>query len=285
MQTKPLVLSILGAALLSAGALPIHAADGHFYDPRNAASPTDKTIGYELFRTIGCPGRGLLDTPCPVSKDPDNDGDGVVDSKDQCPDTPKGRKVDANGCEFDRDGDGIVDDDDGCPDVAAHTPNGCPAPAVIEQVPPPAPQTPVAPVSQAQPTQPSNNALYGSGTSTDPVQVPRRLVLEGVNFDFDKASLRQEDRDVIDKNAAELKEWGDIKVEVSGHTDNVGSDRYNMGLSLRRAETVRSYLISKGISSDRLIAKGYGESQPLVTNDTDDSRFQNRRVELNQIKE
>lgn len=274
MQTKPLVLSILGAALLSAGSLSAQAADGRFYDPRNAASPTGFTTGYELFRTIGCPGRGLLDTPCPVPKDPDSDGDGVVDSKDKCPDTPKGRKVDANGCEYDRDGDGVVDGDDACPDVAANTPNGCPEPAAVAPVPPP-----------VAPAQPANNALYGSGTPTEAAQVPRRLVLEGVNFDFDKATLRQEDRDIIDKNAADLKEWGDIKVEVSGHTDSVGTDRYNMGLSLRRADTVRSYLISKGISADRLVAKGYGESQPIATNDTDEGRFQNRRVELNQIKE
>lgn len=270
MQTKPLVSSILGAALLSAGALSAHAADGRFYDPRNPASPTGFTIGYETFRTIGCPGRGLLDTPCPVPNDPDSDGDGVADSKDKCPNTPKGRKVDANGCEYDRDGDGVVDGDDACPDVAANTPNGCPEPA------------PVAPVSQVQP---SGDALYGTGTNPEPAQVPRRLVLEGVNFDFDKATLRPADREVIDKNAAELKEWGDIKVEVSGHTDSIGSDRYNKGLSLRRADTVRSYLISKGIAPDRLIAKGYGESQPLASNDTEEGRFQNRRVELNQIKE
>lgn len=273
MKTNPLVLSILGAALLSAGSLSAQADDGRFYDPTNAASPTGFTTGYELFRTIGCPGRGLLDTPCPVPKDPDSDGDGVVDSKDKCPDTPKGRKVDANGCEYDRDGDGIVDAEDKCPDVYAKTPDGCPEPAAV---------APVAPVSQAQP---ANAATYDTGTPTEPTQVPRRLVLEGVNFDFDKATLRQEDRDIIDKNAADLKEWGDIKIEVSGHTDSVGTDRYNMGLSLRRADTVRSYLISKGISADRLVAKGYGESQPIATNDTDEGRFQNRRVELNQIKE
>lgn len=275
MQTRRLVSTILSASFLSVGALAAHAADGRFYDPRNAASPTGFTTGYELFRTIGCPGRGLLDTPCPVPKDPDSDGDGVVDSKDKCPNTPKGRKVDANGCEYDRDGDGVVDGEDACPDVAANTPNGCPEPAALAP----------APVSQAQPSQPSSDALYGAGTSTDPAPVPRRLVLEGVNFDFDKATLRQEDRDIIDKNAADLKEWGNIKVEVSGHTDSVGTDRYNMGLSLRRADTVRSYLISKGISADRLVAKGYGESQPIASNDTEEGRFQNRRVELNQIKE
>lgn len=267
MQTKPLI-SILGAALLSAGAVSAHAADGRFYDPRNAASPTGFTIGYELYRTIGCPGQGLLGKPCPVPKEADSDGDGVVDSKDKCPDTPKGRKVDANGCEYDRDGDGVVDGDDKCPDVYAKTPDGCP------EAKPAAPA--VAPTPPAQ---------YVPGAAAEPVDVPRRLVLEGVNFEFDKATLRPEDREVLDKNYEELKQWGDIKVEVSGHTDSIGTDRYNMGLSLRRADTVRSYLINKGIAADRLVAKGYGESEPIATNDTDEGRFQNRRVELNQIKE
>jgi OOP family OmpA-OmpF porin len=134
-------------------------------------------------------------------------------------------------------------------------------------------------------TEQKPEALYAAGSASDAAQVPRRLVLEGVNFDFDRATLRQEDRDIIDKDVATLKEWGNIKIEVSGHTDSVGSDRYNMGLSLRRADTVRSYLINKGIAADRLVTKGYGESQPIASNDTEEGRFQNRRVELNQIKE
>lgn len=246
MRTNPLIFNLLGAALLSAGTVSAHAADGRFYDPRNEASPTGKTIGYELYRTIGCPGRGLLDTPCPVPKDVDSDGDGVVDSKDKCPDTPKGTEVDAN---------------------------GCPIPAAAPVEPAPAPVTEQKPEAEQQVVTPV------------PVPAPHRMVLEGVNFNFDRAALRPEERDVIDKDFAKLKEWGDVKIEVAGHTDSIGSDRYNMGLSLRRANTVRNYLISKGIHADRLVAKGYGESQPIASNDTDEGRAQNRRVELNQIKE
>lgn len=260
MRTSPLLFSILAATLISAGVVSAHAAEGKFYDPSNAASPTGKTIGHELFRTIGCPGRGLMDTPCPQPLD--SDGDGITDDKDKCPGTPAGRKVDADGCELDRDGDGIVDGADACPDVYAKTADGCPLAAVTETKPAP---------------------VYAAGTTTEPAPIPRRLVLEGVNFDFDKSVLRQEDRDIIDQNAADLKEWGDVDVEVSGHTDSVGSDKYNMGLSLRRAESVRAYLISKGISADRLTVKGYGESQPIESNDTDEGRFKNRRVELNQL--
>ncbi len=264
MRTTPLYLSILTATLISAGAVSAHAAEGKFYDPSNAASPTGKTIGYELNKTIGCPGQPLTGTPCKEPKEADTDGDGVVDSKDKCPNTPAGRKVNAEGCELDRDGDGIVDGDDKCPDVYAKTADGCPLPV-------------------AKPAEVKPAADYTAAPAT-PAAIPRRLVLEGVNFNYDKSTLRAEDIAIIDQNAADLKDWGDVDVEVSGHTDSRGSDKYNMGLSLRRAEAVRDYLITKGISADRLTAKGYGESQPLESNDTDEGRFKNRRVELNQIK-
>ena len=260
MRTTPLFLSILTATLISAGAVSAQAADGKFYDPSNAASSTGKTSGHEVFRTIGCPGRDLMGTPCPVPKEADTDGDGVVDSKDKCPNTPAGRKVNAEGCELDRDGDGIVDGDDKCPDVFAKTADGCPLPV-------------------AKPVEVKPAADY-SATPTAPAAVPRRLVLEGVNFNYDKSTLRPEDIAIIDQNAADLKEWGDIDVEVSGHTDSRGSDKYNMGLSLRRADAVRDYLITKGISAGRLTAKGYGESKPLESNATDEGRFKNRRIEL-----
>jgi outer membrane protein OmpA-like peptidoglycan-associated protein len=264
MRTTPLLLSILTATLISAGAVSAQAADGKFYDPSNAASSTGYTTGYKDFRTIGCPGRDLLGKPCAVPKLLDSDGDGVTDDKDKCPDTPAGRKVNADGCELDRDGDGIVDGADACPDVYAKTADGCPLAAVA-----PAEVKPAADYAAAE---------------TAPAAIPRRLVLEGVNFNYDKSTLRPEDIAIIDQNAADLKKWGDVDVEVSGHTDNRGSDKYNMALSLRRAEAVRDYLITKGISADRLTAKGYGESDPIASNDTDEGRFKNRRVELNQKK-
>ncbi len=262
MRTTPLLFSILTASLLAAGAVSAQAAEGKFYDPSNAASPTGKTIGYELNKTIGCPGQPLQGTPCKTAKPVDSDGDGVVDSKDKCPGTPAGRKANADGCEFDSDGDGIVDGADACPTVYAKTANGCPLPV-------------------AKPAEVKPAADY-SAQDAAPAAIPRRLVLEGVNFDYNKSTLRQEDRNIIDQNAADLKEWGNIDVEISGHTDSVGSDQYNESLSLRRAESVRAYLISKGISTDRLTVKGYGESQPIADNGTDEGRFQNRRVELNQ---
>ena len=229
MRTTTFSMSVLGAALIFAGVASAEAAGGRFYDPSNAASPTGYTIGYELFRTIGCPGRELLGTPCEVL---DSDGDGVPDFKDKCPDTPAGTAVDK----------------DGCPLPA---PEAAPAP-----VPAPAALAPAA------------------------APAPVMTVLAGANFDFDKSFIRQEDFEKLDKDVATLKQWGDVEVEVAGHTDSVGTEAYNMGLSLRRAEAVRRYLVGKGIAADRLIVRGYGESRPVADNATAEGRFQNRRVEL-----
>jgi OOP family OmpA-OmpF porin len=179
---------------------------------------------------------------CPL----DSDGDGVYDGLDQCPGTPAGVKVDSRGCPLDSDGDGVTDDKDKCPTVYARTADGCP---------PPAP-------------------------SPEPEPEPRKLILEGVNFDNDKATLHPEAIAILDQAAATLQEWGDVKVEVAGHTDSVASDAYNLQLSQRRANAVRDYLISKGIAAERLTAKGYGESMPIADNATEEGRFKNRRVEL-----
>jgi len=200
---------------MSAGVVTAHAAEGDFYDPSNAASPTGKTIGHELYRTIGCPGRELLGKPCPVVA--------------QIAAAPE-------------------------PVAAAPAAPAAPAPAYVAPAPTPAP----AP--------------------------PQKLVLEGVNFDFDKATLRQEDIAIINRDVASLDKWGNVNIEVVGHTDSRGSDEYNLNLSQQRAEAVRTYLISKGIAEDRLSAKGYGESQPIAGNATDEDRFKNRRVELIPMK-
>lgn len=253
MRTSPFLFSILSATLISVGAVSAHAADGKYYDPSNAASPTGKTTGYELYRTIGCPGQGLLNKPCPKPADApkaapaptpapaapvdgDDDKDGVPNSKDKCPTTPAGQKVNADGCEMDSDGDGIVDSKDACPNVFAKTDNGCPA---------------IAPLN-----------------------------LKGVNFDNDSAVLRADASTTLDQAAESLKSWGNVKVEVAGHTDSRSSDAYNMTLSQNRANAVRDYLVGKGIDANRLTAKGYGESQPVADNATEEGRAQNRRVEL-----
>lgn len=216
MRTTPFLFSIAGTILVSAGAVTAHAAEAPFYNPTNAASPTGFTIGYELFRTIGCPGRELLGIPCEV-------------------------------------------------------PSPAPLAAAPESAPVPAP----APLAAAAPE--PTPAPLAAATETAPAMT---LVLEGVNFDFDKAVIRPEDYAKLDQNVETLKKWGDVDVEVAGHTCNIGTDSYNMDLSRRRAEAVRHYLISKGVSADRLTVRGYGESRPAASNATLEGRVMNRRVEL-----
>ena len=112
------------------------------------------------------------------------------------------------------------------------------------------------------------------------------IVLEGVNFEFDSAQLTATAKERLDRDATTLLEGTDDNAEIAGHTDSVGSDEYNEGLSQRRADSVKSYLVENGgIDEERLTTEGYGESQPIAGNDTADGRTSNRRVELRLLNE
>jgi outer membrane protein OmpA-like peptidoglycan-associated protein len=108
--------------------------------------------------------------------------------------------------------------------------------------------------------------------------------LHNIYFDFDKFELRPESFSELDRVLKFLNDNTGIRVEISAHTDAVGSDDYNLELSQNRAESVVNYLIANGINSDRLIAKGYGESNPVADNETEEGRSLNRRVEMKIIK-
>jgi outer membrane protein OmpA-like peptidoglycan-associated protein len=105
------------------------------------------------------------------------------------------------------------------------------------------------------------------------------IILKNVNFDFNTANLRPESETELNKLAEILKNNINTSVNIVGHTDSVGSDAYNLNLSKQRAEAVVNYLINKGIDGKRLISIGKGESEPIATNDTEDGRAINRRVE------
>lgn len=108
----------------------------------------------------------------------------------------------------------------------------------------------------------------------------RKIVLRGVNFDFDKSNIRPDARPVLDEAIRILQQEGGIAVIAEGHTDSVGTDAYNLRLSERRSAAVREYLVRGGISSSRIRTEGYGEARPVASNDTAEGRAQNRRVEL-----
>lgn len=107
-----------------------------------------------------------------------------------------------------------------------------------------------------------------------------RLPLYGIIFDFNKATLRPESAPVLDRTARLLTEDPALVIEIQGHTDNVGSDDYNLKLSDARAGTVRQWLIDHRIDSGRLSSVGYGKRVPVADNKTDFGRAKNRRVEL-----
>jgi len=107
------------------------------------------------------------------------------------------------------------------------------------------------------------------------------ITLQGIHFDFDRATIKPESRPTLESAAKILKENPGIRVEIQGHTDSKGSDAYNLRLSERRAQSVVNYLVQNlGIDRSRLTAKGYGESRPVADNSTDDGRAINRRVDF-----
>lgn len=108
----------------------------------------------------------------------------------------------------------------------------------------------------------------------------RSYRLDNVYFDSGKSTLRSESFTELDELVSYMKWKENEKIEIGGHTDNVGTDADNLKLSQQRAEAIRQYLIKKGIQPTRVIAKGYGASEPVADNSTDEGRQKNRRTEV-----
>lgn len=178
----------------------------------------------------------------PVEQAKDSDGDGVLDANDRCPGTPAGAAVDAYGCALDSDGDGVADYKDACP--------GTPAGVQVDE----------------------------KGCE---VEAAQEVVVDmRLNFDIDKYAIKPEMVSEIAKVAEFLRQNSGVKAQIQGHTDNTGSNQYNQGLSERRANSVKNYLINNfGIDGSRLSAVGYGEERPIADNSTTDGRALNRRAE------
>lgn len=220
---------------------------------------------YEMLDEHGCPldtdGDGVADyidmcpnTPqaaygyidkfgCPL----DSDKDGTYDYLDQCPNTPQeGRNhVNENGCLLDSDNDGVYDYEDLCPLVAGVRENkGCPE--VKREV----------------------RSILNKAMS-------------GIEFENGKAVIKASSYPMLNEVAKIFIENTNYMIEVQGHTDNVGKYEYNLELSEKRAQAVRTYLIEQGVPADRLTAHGYGSDKPIADNQTKAGRDQNRRVEFN----
>jgi outer membrane protein OmpA-like peptidoglycan-associated protein len=116
------------------------------------------------------------------------------------------------------------------------------------------------------------------------IEVGMTVRLKNIYFDFDKTTLQQESYVELNKVVDFLKQNSKVSVEISGHTDSKGSDEYNLNLSQGRSQSVVDYLISQGIDVSRLQAHGYGETKPIDTNETEEGRANNRRVEFTILK-
>ncbi len=206
---------------------------------------------------------------------PDTDGDGIPDAKDKCP-TVAGLKA-LHGCP-DKDGDGVADGDDACPEVPGPKGNsGCPykdtdEDGVIDiidrcvEVPGPA----------------SNEGCPEVFVDQETVNQAAR----GINFDTGKSVIRPDAAAILDNVATILNQNQNLqfRFSVEGHTDSTGSAARNMTLSADRANAVKAYLVNKGVSANRLSTQGFGQTAPIDSNATREGRFNNRRVEINQIK-
>ncbi|HEX5063973.1 MAG TPA: OmpA family protein [Kofleriaceae bacterium] len=182
---------------------------------------------------------------CP---DLDNDKDGLADKVDQCPNEPEDKDgfEDDDGCpDLDNDNDTFLDKDDKCPLEFGVAPDGCPKKYVNVVV-----------------------------TKT------KIEIKQTIFFEFNKATIKPVSFPLLNEVAQAMQDNPTIKVEVQGHTDSVGNDAFNMKLSQKRAESVKAYLAKRGVSADRMVPKGYGETVPIADNRTADGRSQNRRVEF-----
>jgi outer membrane protein OmpA-like peptidoglycan-associated protein len=247
-------------------------------------------VSFFLFNRKSKPApQEVAETPPPPPPPPappqpaDADQDGVQDSADRCPNTPAGESVDSNGCapsQLDADHDGVSDSADRCPNTPSGESvdsNGC-APSQRDSD-----NDGATDDKDRCPNTPAGKQVDTNGCPVIFEESKTAVVLQGVNFEFGKATLVPEARDVLDQVAASLIANPDIRVEVAGYTDSRGSKAVNIKLSQARAAAVQSYLVEKGVPASQLEAKGYGPANPVASNATEEGRTQNRRVELHRI--
>ncbi len=259
---------------------------GAMVDPKGCPTDSDGDTVYDgIDRCPGTPAGTPVDSAgCP----PDADGDGVANPTDECPNTPAGTPVDARGCPLDSDKDGVSDPADQCPNTPPGTPvdaTGCPIVGDSDG-------DGVDDRRDRCPGTPANSRVDANGclilfeerTPAPGAAAPRpTLILKGVNFQSGRSVLTRDSYLVLDQVAGSLVANPEIRIEIAGYTDNTGSAALNLRLSNARALAVRAYLARKGVSPGRMVAKGYGLTNPIATNTTPQGRAQNRRVELHKL--
>lgn len=257
--------------------------DGDDIPDKDDACPDEKGLA----RFQGCPdsdGDGVADKEdeCPQQAGlvafrgcPDSDGDGIPDKEDACPTRPGVAAF--KGCP-DTDGDGLPDHEDKCPDQAGPVENkGCPyadqdGDGVLDKE----DDCPFTPGTKAN-----------RGCPEIPKEQKRILDMAFRNLEFETAKtvIRERSLPYLDTLAQLLIDNPTYKLKISGHTDNQGKLEYNMQLSKGRAEAVRNYLVSRGVSADRFVVEYFGPLRPIASNATPEGRARNRRVEMKVIFE
>ena len=242
---------------------PVDSDGDGFFDPQDA-----------------CPMQpGIAPNGCPPI---DTDKDGIPDANDPCPqEAEDGQPPSASdGCpNKDLDGDGILVPDDKCPAEKGIAPDGCPlrdkdSDGVLDELDkcPDLPET-------------KNGFEDADGC---PDELPKAVakfagVIKGIEFDFGKATIRKGSNKLLDEAVKVLSEYKDLRVSITGFTDDVGERQTNIDLSEARANSVKTYLVSKGIDAGRIETHGAGPDEPIADNKTDKGRQQNRRIEFKLI--
>lgn len=189
----------------------------------------------------------------------DDDGDAIPDSEDWCAQTPAGARVGSDGC------------------APGEVPVGC-STRPLQPVPKPKPVE--EPAAAAEPA--PSAAAASAATAAAEIE---KVVLSGVSFEMGSSTLRPEAAAPLKTVAEMMKAHRTLQVEIGGHSDAIGDKQKNQGLSERRANSVKAFLVDEGVYSARLTAVGYGETQPVASNDTPDGRAANRRVAFKVIRD
>lgn len=231
------------------------------------------------------PGVAPNGCPAPVAAAVvDTDRDGIPDNSDPCPiEAEDGQQpAPADGCpNKDADGDGILIPADLCPAEKGVAPDGCPikdkdGDGILDAV-------------DKCPEQPETNNGFQDADGC-PDELPKEVakfagVIKGIQFDFGKATIRKESNKLLDEAAKVLTDYPDLRIAISGHTDNVGEPAKNLELSQARAGAVKEYLVAKGIDTGRIQTRGAGLSEPIADNATDKGRQENRRIEFKLVNQ
>ena len=247
---------------------PVDTDGDGFYDPQDAC-PSQPGVAPN-----GC--------PAPVVVVVDTDKDGVPDSSDPCPqEAEDGQPPNPNdGCpNKDLDQDGIPVHEDKCPTEKGIAPDGCPvrdkdADGIADDL-------------DKCPEQPETKNGFQDADGC-PDELPKAVakfagVIKGIEFDFGKATIRKGSNKLLDEAVKVLTEYKDLRVLITGFTDDVGERQANIDLSEARANSVKAYLVSKGIEDGRIETHGAGPDNPIADNKTDKGRQQNRRIEFKLI--